>query len=381
MSMRRIAVWKVLLWLVWFPCSCCRDSAGDLLQQDVFIAGQQGYHTYRIPSLIVTRKGTLLAFCEGRKHSASDSGDIDLVMKRSTDGGRTWGHQQLVWDGGPNTCGNPCPVVDQTTGTVWLLLTHNLGEDRESQIKTKTGKGTRTVWVSQSRDDGESWTQPVNVTSSVKDPAWGWYATGPGIGIQIGRGPHQGRLVVPCDHSYSSPEEPGRIDSASHVIYSDDHGESWHIGGVVGPGMNECQLVELAAGKLLLSMRNDPKGTHRAFATSDDAGAHWTEPQHDLELIDPTCQASLIRYSWPNENRPGAILFSNPVSHRREKLTVRIRRDDGTTWDRGLVLNEGSSAYSCLAVLPTGEAACLYERGERTPYEKITLARFLPRLR
>ena len=114
---------------------------GGLWRQDVFAAGQGGYHTYRIPALIVTSNQTLLAFCEGRKHSRSDTGDIDLLLKRSADGGKTWSDAQVIWDDGPNTCGNPCPVVDETTGTIWLLLTHNPGDASEAQIKRGKSRG------------------------------------------------------------------------------------------------------------------------------------------------------------------------------------------------------------------------------------------------
>src|SRR5262249_31475851 len=120
--------------------------AAPVEQQAVFTAGEGGYHSYRIPALVVTAKGTLLAFCEGRKKGRGDSGDIDLLLRRSTDGGRTWGKAQVVWDDGDNTCGNPCPVVDGKTGTVWLLMTHNLGGDTEARILDGTRKGTRTVW-------------------------------------------------------------------------------------------------------------------------------------------------------------------------------------------------------------------------------------------
>ena len=136
----------------------------------MFVSGQGGYHTYRIPALIVTSNQTLLAFCEGRKNSASDTGNIDLLLKRSTDGGKTWSEPQVVWDDGPNTCGNPCPVVDETTGTLWLLLTHNPGDTEEARIMKGQPGGTRTVWLSRSTDDGKTWTPPVDITASAKDP-------------------------------------------------------------------------------------------------------------------------------------------------------------------------------------------------------------------
>src|ERR1051325_8509524 len=232
----------------------------QLEQQDIFVRGKSGYHTYRIPSLLVTTKGTLLAFCEGRKNSASDTGDIDLLLKRSADGGRTWGQHQVVWDDGPNTCGNPCPVLDETAGVVWLLMTHNPAGLNERQIQARKVSGGRTVWVTRSEDDGKSWSAPSNITSSAKDPAWGWYATGPGVGIQIQHGPHKGRMIIPCDHSYPSPSaSPGSLSTerGAHVIYSDDHGQTWRLGGTVRPKMNECQIAELADGEggLLLTLR------------------------------------------------------------------------------------------------------------------------------
>src|SRR5262249_16932667 len=154
----------------------------------IFVAGQDGYHTYRIPSLLVTRKGTLLAFCEGRKTSRGDTGDIDLLLKRSYDGGKTWAKTQVVWDDGANTCGNPCAVLDATTGTVWLLLTHNRGSDTEAMIVNGTSHGTRTVWLTKSDDEGATWARPVEITPAVKKPDWTWYATGPGVGTQLKNG-------------------------------------------------------------------------------------------------------------------------------------------------------------------------------------------------
>jgi sialidase-1 len=356
-------------------------TAAELQQQDVFVAGKDGYHTYRIPALIVTTNKTLLAFCEGRKHSRSDTGDIDLLLKRSTDGGKTWGARQVVWDDGPNTCGNPCPVVDEQTGTIWLLLTHNPGNMREAQIKVREPSGTRTVWVSRSDDDGKTWSAPADITSSTKDPAWGWYATGPGVGIQIRHGPHRGRLVIPCDHSYHRTDSTGDkagVEAGSHVIYSDDHGETWKLGGAARPQMNESQVVELADGKgtLLLNMRTTSKTNRRGQSLSHDGGQTWTAPEFQPQLVEPRCQASFLRYNWPTENGPGRILFSNPAGIGRTNLTVRISLDDGKTWPVARTLYQGPSAYSCLTVLPDGSIGCLYERGRRNPYEQITFARF-----
>jgi len=336
-----------------------------LQSSDVFVAGQDGYHTYRIPSAIVTPKGTVLAFCEGRKIARHDTGDIDLVLRRSTDGGATWGPIQVVWDDAANTCGNPCPVVDRDTGTIWLLMTHNLGEDVESKIIDRTSKGTRTVWVSKSADEGATWSKPGEITKDVKRPDWTWYATGPGVGIQM----KNGRLVVPCDFV-----EAGTKKGGSLVIWSADHGATWKPGELAGAGVNECQVVERTDGSLLLNMRNwHSPVRERAVAVSTDGGATWSGFAHDAALIEPVCQASILRLSWD----PSRILFSNPADAKaRAKMTVRLSRDEGKTWTVVKEFSPGPAAYSCLAIPAAGTAACLYETGEKSAYEKIVFTRF-----
>jgi sialidase-1 len=342
----------------------------------VFTGGQNGYHTYRIPSIIVTRKGTLLAFCEGRKGGSGDAGDIDLLLRRSGDGGRTWSGQEVIWSDGGNTCGNPCPVVDEDTGTIWLLLTWNLGEDRESDIIAKKSRDTRRVWVTFSEDDGRTWAAPGEITESVKDPDWGWYATGPGVGIQIQHGPHRGRLVIPCDHSYSGSEKDsvrGGKGYGSHIIYSDDHGKSWRRSRSITPRVNECQVVELAGGRLLLNMRAYFGDGLRRVAHSDDGGETWSPAKADPGLPEPVCQASILRYTWPGRHGKSRILFSNPASKRRENMTVRLSHDEGKTWPLAGTIHAGPAAYSCLTVLPDLRIGLLYERqGNR----KITFCRF-----
>lgn len=336
-----------------------------LQSSDVFVSGRDGYHTYRIPSAIVTSKGTVLAFCEGRRKSASDTGDIDLVLRRSGDGGATWGPLQVVWEDGANTCGNPCPILDRDTGIVWLLMTRNPGEDHESRIIDGTAKGTRTVWVSKSADDGVTWSAPVEITKDVKRPDWTWYATGPGVGIQM----KNGRLVVPCDFVEAATKKGG-----SHVIMSADHGATWTLGGAITGGVNECQVVERSDGSLLLNMRNwRTPSRERATAESADGGATWSALTHDPALIEPVCQAGILRLSWD----PSRILFSNPADAKaRVRMTVRLSRDEGKTWTVVKQLCDGPAAYSCLAALPGGAAGCLYETGEKSAYERIIFTRF-----
>jgi len=345
---------------------------------DLFVSGVGGYHTYRIPALLTTRDGTVLAFCEGRKGGGGDSGNIDLLLKRSTDAGKTWSPQQIVWDDGPNTCGNPCPVQDRQTGTIWLLLTWNHGRDREGAIMKNEGRDTRRVFVTHSTDEGLTWSPPREITETTKRPHWRWYATGPGVGIQLEKGPSEGRLVVPCDHSLVSPEDPTGYNS--HVIYSDDHGQTWQLGGAITPAVNECQVVELTDGTLMMNMRNyDRSQTTRAVATSTDGGLTWSEVRHDPTLVEPICQASFLRYTEQPGGDRNRLLFANPghgQRGQRRDLTVRLSYDEGRTWPIRRLLWPGPAAYCCLGVLPDGQLACFLEGGKKNPYERIVFARF-----
>jgi len=330
--------------------------SGTLEQVDVYTSGQGDYHTYRIPAVVRTRQNTLLAFCEGRKTSARDHGDVDIVLRRSLDAGRTWTEKQLVHEEGGTaqiTIGNPAPVVDRRTGTIYLALTRN--NDR--------------VFIMHSTDDGQTWKGPVEITDDVKKPNWTWYATGPGHGIQL----RSGRLLIPCDHAVRAPTRNLREVGHSHVIYSDDHGKSWRLGGVSAEGMNECEAVELADGSVLLSMRNYYGRNQRAFALSRDGGLSWSEPKHHPQIYCPTCQASILRYSLAAEDGNNRILYSGPGGPGRRNLTIRMSEDEGRTWPVAKVLYAGSSAYSDLVLLPDGKVGCLYERDN---YGKITFARF-----
>ncbi len=348
--------------------------SGLLARTNVFTSGQGGYHTYRIPSLLVTKQGTLLAFAEGRKNGGGDTGDIDLLLKRSTDSGQSWQPMQTVWDDAANTCGNPCPVLDRDTGTISLLLTWNRGDDHEGQIIAQQSKDPRRVFVTSSTDDGATWTKPREITADVKPTNWTWYATGPGAGIQMEHGPHRGRLVIPCDHI-----EAGTKRYFSHAIYSDDHGQTWKLGGSTPQDkVNECELVELTGGRLMLNMRNyDRNQKTRQTAISADGGVTWTDQRHAGELIEPICQGSIRRHSWPAADRKSVILFSNPGSTaKRERLTIRASYDEGQTWPASRLLDPRPSAYSCLAVLPDGTIGLLYEAGRKNAYENLVFARF-----
>lgn len=331
---------------------------------DVYTAGEDGYHTYRIPAIVATAKGTLLAFCEGRKNSARDWGDIDLLVKRSADGGRTWSQAIRIADFGTDTVGNPAPVLDRRTGTVWLLMTRNPGDLEEKRIGPGLSGHTRTVWVTHSRDDGLTWAAPADITADVKRPEWTWYATGPVNGIQL----RTGRMVVPCDHDRERVTE-----RYSHVIYSDDGGRTWKLGGSAGPECNESTVVELADGSLMLNMRSYAGKNRRAVSISRDGGLSWSAPTLEEALIEPVCQASLIAFG---KGKQRVLLFSNPASTKRMNMTVRLSRDEGRTWSASKTIHAGPSAYSNLIELKGGMMGLLYERGEARPYERITFARF-----
>ena len=326
-------------------------------QVDVYRAGEGGYRSYRIPALVVSKKGTLLAFCEGRRNSAADSGDIDVVLRRSFDGGKSWGAVQTVADAGGDTVGNPTPVVERKTGAILLLLTRNPGAIRERDI----GERDRTVWLTRSTDDGATWSEPVEITKQVKRPGWTWYATGPGNGIQL----RSGRLVIPCDHN------AGASERHSHVIYSDDRGETWRIGGVAEEKTNEAAVAQVKGGELVLNMRSYHGRNRRAVERSRDGGLTWSGLTFDEALVEPVCQASLI-------STGKMVVFSNPAATTRTNLTVRLSLDGARTWTASRTVWPGPSAYSSLAALRRGAIGLLYELGDAGPYERIAFTRFSP---
>ena len=261
---------------------------------------------------------------------------------------------QTLADLGTDTIGNPAPVMDRRSGAIHLLLTRNPGDVREKQIIERTVEATRTVWAMSSRDGGSTWTEPREITKDVKDPSWTWYATGPCNGIQL----KTGRLLIPCDHV--------RADRTmwSHVVYSDDGGKSWKLGGSVGPECNECTVAELPDGELLLNMRSYAKKSRRALSRSRDGGLTWSAVQLDDALVEPVCQASMIRAGK-------SLLFSNPASEKRMNMTVKASADGGHTWRVVETVHPGPSAYSNLVELGRNRVGLLYERGERGPYEGI----------
>lgn len=341
-------------------------AAATLPRADViplFVSGETGYGRYRIPSLYVTPKQTVLAFCEGRVKAAGLTGDIDIVLRRSTDGGKTWLPLQVVADDGPNTLGNPCPVVDQSTGTIWLPFSRSLGQDTETEIVAGTGDGRTECWLTHSTDDGLTWAKPINITAQASKPDWTWYGPGPGFGLQLANG----RLFIP---SYHAVAKTGIYQV--HSLYSDDHGKSWQIGGILRDETTEAQAAVRRDGSLFInarniSPRNQKEVRHRVTGVSRDGGLTWTEVQDDPTLTDSSCEGSLLVYSGHEQGEKSIWAFTNPPGPGRRALTLRLSYDEGKTWPVSQVIEPGPAEYSNLTKLPDGAIGLLYERDTTPP--------------
>lgn len=358
--------------------------ANELQRVDVFQAGDQGVALYRIPGMVVTEKGTILAYCEARKDSRADWGEIEVHLKRSIDGGKTWGPSQHIahlgerLPGNPHkavggdqeqTVNNPVAIVDRERGLIHFLYCINYA---------------RCFYMS-SRDDGATFSAPVEITQIFegfrKTCDWKVIATGPGHGIQL-RG---GRLCVPVWLAYG--KTGAHSPSMCGTIYSDDHGQTWRAGDVAVPNTeefrnpNECVVAELSDGRVILNARSVSEPSRRIVTTSPDGASHWSPPTFDKALVEPICMGSLIRI--PGGKGQG-LLFCNPHSLKkdaegkevpggrgeRKNLSLKVSEDDGKNWSAPVSVEEGTSAYSDLALLTDQLILCLYEQKDR-----ITLAR------
>jgi sialidase-1 len=338
-----------------------------------------GYACFRIPAIVRATNGMVLAFAEGRVADCGDDGDIDVVLRRSTDGGKTWGPLQVVSEGNGSTHGNPVPIVDKRTGRIVLVTTHNgpapctNGCDRDPYVQT-------------SDDFGATWTTPRELTEG-KLANWNfWYATGPMHGIQLQHGPHAGRLIVGA--SFETYDGVGAHVYGTHLLYSDDAGQTWHIGATTSRDdgeviAQEVTVVELTDGRIYALARE--RGTdpgNRAYAISSDGGETFDKPFRTLpRLVMPDVQGSLLRFSDRNDgDRRNRILFSAPAHpSAREVMTIRSSYDEARTWEtwnEGKVLYWGPTAYSDMVRLDGDQAGLLYEAGAWTPYETIRYARF-----
>lgn len=337
------------------PCAVALGPEPMLKKTNLFEARTEGYYTYRIPGIIVTSKGTVLAYCEARQDSRSDWANIDILMRRSTDGGKTWGPRQKLADIGNSTVNNPVAIVDRKTGAVHFLYCVNYGR----------------CFYMRSDDDGKTWSRPVEVTDTFEkfrpDYNWNVIATGPGHGIQL----RSHRLLVPVWLSTGGKRHRPSVVS---TIYSDDHGKTWNRGDIIvrdGPQFknpSETLPIQLHDGRVMLNIRNESKQARRLVSFSADGATNWSKPLFDEELFEPICMAGIIRLSEKPKYQKNRILFANPESgsRARKNVTIKLSYDEANSWPVKKVLEPGISGYTDLTVGPNGTIYCFYERGSVT---------------
>ncbi|GAB3451090.1 exo-alpha-sialidase [Actinophytocola sediminis] len=374
--------------------SSAETAPAPFIEQQVLFnaANEQGYACFRIPAIVRGPQGTLLAFAEGRVDNCGDTGDIDVVLKRSTDGGRTWSPLSLVNEGLGDTHGNPVPIVDEVTGRIFLFTTYNAGRDDDGPCATPCA---RTPHLQYSDDDGRTWTEPVDMSEHVTLPEWDWWiATGPVHGIQLTRGRHAGRLVFGVSGEASNGTQAYANDGA--LVYSDDHGESWQVGAVgrteFTPGgtftqkPQEITVTELADGSVYASAR-EQGGTavgNRSFAVSRDGGESFSTDWTAIpDLITPTVQGAVLRLR--RAGRGDRMLFSAPSdTDRRRWMMIRSSYNGGRTWDsaeQGTKITNDWSGYSDLVQITdqrarSTEIGLLYEGGPVDARDEIRFTRF-----
>ncbi|MEN9701352.1 MAG: hypothetical protein RIR55_667 [Bacteroidota bacterium] len=350
----------------------------------VFKSGTEGHKSYRIPAIIHLPSGELLAFCEGRVNGSGDFGDINIVMKKSTDQGKTWSALQSIVDYNNLQAGNPAPVVDLTdpqypNGRIFLF--YNTGNNHESEVRK--GNGIREVFYITSVDDGKSWSEPTNITTQVHRPKqpninpyynftedWRSYANTPGHAMQFSQGVYKGRIYIAANHSFGNPL-PHYADGRAFGYYSDDHGKTFHLSDDVNVrGGNEATAAELAGGKLMLNVRNqygDVKA--RIVAISSDGGVKWDTAYFDRNLPDPVCEGAILTVGF--KKGKAILAFCNAAdTTQRNDLTLRISADEGKTWKKSYLIDNKESkdqkkdytAYSDIVLLNKKTIGVLYER-------------------
>lgn len=330
--------------------------------QDLFVGGTGGYHTYRIPALAQTPDGVLYAFAEARKNSPSDSGDIDLVMRRSSDNGITWSKMEKIFDDGGNTMGQPTPIVNQETGQLMLMF----------------AKNNREAYVSRYHDDAQGFGAPVDITAIVKSLETPFEINRVGPGPTAGVQAESGRLIAPVwvNGTIGVPTTY-RVG----VLYSDDEGDSWHAGGTVDvnaqiAGVNESTIVVQPDGSLYMTQRTNAGAPMRSFSVSEDEGLTWTAAQ-TLPQIDPdmtAIKAGLTRIHERGVADTTGLLFSAPEGPGRSNMAVWWS-PDSQTWSKVSQVKSGPSGYSELAQLQDGFVGLLYEGGQTQYYERLSFAR------
>lgn len=348
----------------------------------VFKSGTEGYKSFRIPAIIQIAKGELIAFCEGRVDGMGDFGNIDLVMKRSSDGGHTWSKLQVVTEMGTSQLSNPAPVFDTTDpnypqGRIFLFF--NTGDCHEGDILR--GKGLKKNYYQTSEDRGRTWSEPVDITTQTHFPKrpdlnpqysspkdWRYYASTPGHAIQLKNGKYKGRIYIAANHSAGEPK-PRAEHYVAHGYYTDDHGKTFHVSEDVPIlGSNESMAVELSGGRLMMNSRNQ-KGDVRAriVSISSNGGETWDTSGFDCRLIDPVCQGCITNIG---EHKGKTILaFCNAASTKgRNHLTLKISFDEGLTWGKSIPIygnndnKKDYSAYSDIVKMNNKEVGVLFEK-------------------
>jgi sialidase-1 len=367
---------------------------------DLFEANVGGYALYRIPGIIVTERGSVLAYCEARRTGQSDWDAIDILLRRSTDGGKTWDQPRKIADipGRPRRN----PVIANCEPARAEDITYNNPvaiASRDATIHFLFCLEYMRCFHLRSEDDGVTWSQPVEITSAFKKfrPEYDWkvLATGPAHGIQS----RSGRLIVPIWLSTGTGGGNAHRPSVTATIFSDDGGRTWARGDIAVPhttewiNPNESVVVELADGGVMLNVRSESKANRRLTTKSRDGATGWSKPRFEASLLEPICMASIVRLSTMADSNRNRILFANPdnlsradgkeetgQSRERRNLSIKLSYDEGETWPVNKVLEPGPSAYSDLAVMKDGTILCFYERrrtGGRTAANaaRLTLAR------
>jgi sialidase-1 len=332
---------------------------------DVFTSGTEGYASIRIPAVTVTKAGSVLAFAEGRQ-KPQDQAENDIIFKRSTDGGKTWSPLKVLHDDGVHSLNNPTVVQEQESGRIFLWYQRIPGHLREHSKNTATGLEGPDIYrnfILTSDDDGVTWSAPQDVTATTKRPQRATtIASGPGSGIQLTRGAHKGRLIIPFN------EGPYGFWQ-NYAVYSDDAGKTWTYGGNVPNALlpngkswiNEVQFAEREDGSVFLDSRQFGGAKVRKSSVSRDGGKTWSPVQEVPELTDPSCMAGLLRYSFATGAEKGVLLHTGPDSAKRDHGTVWLSHDDGATWPVKRELWAGGFAYSVPAKLGDGTVGVLFE--------------------